>query len=1005
MKSNALRARRWLGFLAAVLLLAALAMPAWPQATTKPTTQALSRPASRPAGRPASRPTSSTSPASAPAKVDNPQQAQALLMRGEYAAAADGYKKFLADPNLRLAAGMGLAEALAMQGQYAKALKSLEAIAEVGQADPAWQEAIAEGLETLGRYEDALKHAEAAVEKSPRWAPGILRKGQLLETLGRKDDALAAYKAVEAIIDDPNHRRDARGLVAVGMLLDRITILTGKKASVQADNIFNNYLRWAYQEVDKNYWPAQVAAGMFALGKHRPEMAGKEFELAAKLNPRIPEVMVGQGVLLLGGMQFETCLTKANEALKINPNYDQANLLKAACYMEWRKHRDAIEPLQALLKINPRHVEALSYLAAVHTCLAEPNEAQVYIDRVLAINPRPSDLYVNVGHWLSSIRQFAQAEGYFKKAMELAPEMSEPVTGLGLLYMQTGEEDKAREILQKAHELDDYRADVINYLNVLGELKNFLVKETPHFIVKVEKDRDSVLLNQVAEYCEKMYAEVCADCGHEPATKTLIEIFPTQKQFSMRISGRGWIPTVGASTGRVIALAAPTPEVQRSPFGTHNWAMVLRHEFTHTVTMSASANRITHWFTEACAVWQQTDKASYANIKLLTDATRAGKLFKLKDLDWGFIAPKTANDRPLAYAQSEWILEFIISRKGYETVPAMLKALGEGKTQAQMLEEIVGIPQDKFDAEFLTFARQQVREWGYNPDPPPDLAKSDAEAKANPKDANAHARHAVALYMAGRMPQAQEAAKKALAVDANCTRALGVTCYALMVEGKTDAALEAAARLEELDHSSVIAPRVSAECYLKKEGDMAARAKAIKALELLQQRQPYDEYSYQNLSTIYTTLGMPAQALPHLLHQQRHTLHNAKFSRQIAEIYRSQGQGEQALNYYQQALYINPYDAAIYDAQIGLLLKAKQYDKALDAAQNSCLLQRESPGGWAKLAIVRYRVAQASDNREMLLQARVDAQKALSLGASDEAQQVLAKIEEALKEGDNKPAP
>ncbi len=1005
--------RRWSACVAVVVLVTILAMPAWPQSTTAPSSQPNSRPAtgpgsrptSRPSSRPTSRPSSTSTSAPTTQRVDSPEQAHAQFMRGDYSWAADNYRRLLADANLRLQCAMGLAEAQAAQGQYTQSLETLKSISEIGEAEPTWRLDMADGLATLGQYEDALKHASVAVEKKPLWAPGLLAKGVLLETLGRKDEAVANYQTIQAVIDQPDHRRDARNLVAVGLILDRLTILTGKKASVQADNIFNNYLRWAYQEVDKTYWPAAIAAGTFALNKHRAEYADAEFQVAAKLNAHIPDVMVGQGVLLLGGMRFDQCLAKAEEALKINPNYDQAMLLKAACYMEWRKHRDAIAPLQAVLKINPRHIEALCELAAVHTCLNEPNEAQQYIDRVLAINPHSYELYDTIGHAMSGLRQFDKAETSFRKAMELAPEMSEPVTGLGLLYMQTGKEEQARQTLEKAHELDDYRADVINYLNVLSELKKFQVKETEHFIVKVEKDRDAVLLDQVAEYLEQMYAEVCSDCGFQPADKTLIEIFPTQKEFSMRISGRGWIPTVGASTGTVIALAAPTPEVQRTPLGTHNWAMVLRHEFTHTVTMAATHNRISHWFTEACAVWQQTDKASYENIRLLVDATRSGRLFKLQDLNWGFIAPKGPMDRPLAYAQSEWILEFIIARKGYETMPAMLKALGEGKTEPEVFEQIVGIPVDKFDAEFLIFARQKVKEWGYNPDPLPQLEPAAKAATENPKDANAQATHALALYLRGNLPAAGEAAKKALELDANNTRAMGVTCYVLLGQKKYDDAIVAADKLEEADHTSPVAPRVSAECYLNKEGDNAARAKAIKALELLQQRQPYDEYSYQQLARLYTTLGMPSQALPHLIHLQRHTLHNAKYSIQIAEIYHAMKQDSAALSYYQQALHINPYDASIYDAEIALLLGAKQYPKAIEAARIACLLAPDAAKSWTKLAIVRYRAAMAGDNHDLLLQARQDAQKALSIEANDDAQQILAKIDEALKETGGKPTP
>ena len=120
------------------------------------------------------------------------------------------------------------------------------------------------------------------------------------------------------------------------------------------------------------------------------------------------------------------------------------------------------------------------------------------------------------------------------------------LTGLGLLYMQTGQEDKAQKTFTKVNEIDDYRADVINYLQLLEKLGKFKIRETDHFIIKVDGDTDSILLDQVAEQAEKIHREVCSDFAFEPKEKCMLEFFPTHQMFSIRITGKGWIGTVGA---------------------------------------------------------------------------------------------------------------------------------------------------------------------------------------------------------------------------------------------------------------------------------------------------------------------------------------------------------------------------------------------------------------------------------------------------------------------------
>jgi tetratricopeptide (TPR) repeat protein len=926
-----------------------------------------------------------------------------LYNKGDYASAAEGYKKFLGEKDSLIAASIGLARALQMKGDYQEAIDALARAKEAGAADADWQVEMAEALSNVGRYEDALPHAQRACEIRADWPAAIFCLGELLETLGRKDLAVEAYKAMEKVMDKDDWKHDARSLVAMGKILDHYSILTSKKASAQGDNIYKNYLQTAYLKVDEKYWPAYVAAGMFALSKHRPNMATSDFLAAAKINRHIPDVHIGLGLVSVSRMDFERAIGEANEALRINPHLPDAHLLKAIAMMTWRKHLDAVPDIEAALATNPNDPEALALMASVYYCVRQPEKAQPFIQRVEKVNPRSADLYNTIGQWLSSIRQFDDAEKQFLKAIELAPEMSEPPTNLGLLYMQTGEETKARAALDKAHELDDYRDDVVNYLQVLDKLSRFQTRETEHFIVKVDPENDAVLLNQVSDYMEGIYPEIVSDYAYPMPNKVLIEIFPTQGGFSTRITGQGWIPTVGACTGKVIVLAAPSPQEERTPLGTHNWAVVLRHEFTHAVTLGATENRIPHWFTEACAVWQQPDKQAYEHVQILVSATRGGMLYGVQDLDWGFIRPRPLKDRRLdprhlAYAQSEWAIEFLIAAKGYDVVPQMLKGFRDGLSQAEVFDKIVGMSEKEFDKAFGEWAHKTIKEWGYNPEPVPEVPDAQKAAEARPADPNAQAAYAVALYYAGGGPNALAAADKALALDANNVRALGVKAFVLDTQKKYDDALDAANRLEQLDHNSFASPRVLADCYLNMKGDQnALEAKAIAALELLQARQPLDKFSYVELARIYTSLGMSARALPNLVHLHRHTMNDPKYARAAAEIYRSMKQYDQALNFFREVVHINPYDATAYEAIASLEVRAKKYDKAVDAAKDITLLQPNSAKAWAVLANVRLSAGRAASSKDELLQARSAAEKSISLDADGPGKDILENIAEALK--------
>ena len=294
--------------------------------------KAKTQPATQPKGR--DRKTAATKPAAG--KPDSLDHCRALYMKGHYAAAGRGYRKLISRKHVQVAASVGLAEALAREGKYEKALDALKSVADAAADDAAWHVATAELLATIGKYNLALTHADRAHKLRPDRAPGILIRGLLLETLGRKKKAIAVYKSMSKVTEGEAYLQEARSLVALGRILDRYAVLTGQKASRQADNIYNNYLRRAYMEADEKYWPAYVAAGRFALSKHRVKTAAHEFALAAKINKRIPAVHVGMGVVELSRWRFEKCIGAADAALRINPRLPTAFLLKAVCYMKWR---------------------------------------------------------------------------------------------------------------------------------------------------------------------------------------------------------------------------------------------------------------------------------------------------------------------------------------------------------------------------------------------------------------------------------------------------------------------------------------------------------------------------------------------------------------------------------------------------------------------------------------------------------------------------------------------
>jgi len=297
-----------------------------------------------------------------------------------------------------------------------------------------------------------------------------------------------------------------------------------------------------------------------------------------------------------------------------------------------------------------------------------------------------------------------------------------------LLYTQSGDEDEARTVLEAAHAIDPFNLATTNYLRLLDDLASFAKKETANFVVMYDASRDPVIPEYFSDYLESVHDDVCGDFHHAPAVKTYIEVFPTHDAFSVRTTGSPWIGTVGASTGRVIALCSP--RTGENTLGTFNWAQVLRHEFTHTVTLSVTDNRIPHWMTEGLAVWEEHTPMRWEWVPMIYHAVKNDELFDLDELTWGFIRPKKPTDRQMAYAESFWICTYIEEKYGHASILKMLDSFKAGMSEEQVFEGVLNKSRTQFYEEFLGWAKKQVASWGYDEEKSKkyDALKEKAEA-------------------------------------------------------------------------------------------------------------------------------------------------------------------------------------------------------------------------------------------------------------------------------------
>lgn len=650
-----------------------------------------------------------------PAYFNDLDKAREQVFRGRYKAALITLQKVTKGDSAEIA--QVRASALAAVGRREEAVKLLSdgAIAD----KPKVQILRARLLAELGKQVQAIAILKQHIEKNTDSLAGHYYLGEISEQIGDLVTARAQYDWIHSNFYEKwqgqgaKQFEDAEMVTLMGRGFDRWATLNQAYANNAALNnlIFKVFVQ-AYDVIDREYWPAHVAAAEYYINRENSKDASKELIAALNSNPNDAHSYRLLGSLAVQEFNFDG----ADKAIAVLRKTDRgsvdADILEARNLLQQRRPKDAELPLRRVLSNQPKHIEALGLLAATASLQLKEDQVAELIGKVEKIDPRDSSAYLAVAEQLGAMRQYPRAEKMYQIAIDRAPWSSAARNGLGLLLAQSGDEEEAKIVLDAAYSLDPFNFRTTNYLILLDKLAKMARKESAHFIVMYDAANDPLIAEYFSDYLESIHKEVCGVFKHEPTIKTYIEVFPAHDAFSARITGSPWIGTVGASTGRVIALC--TPRKGENTLGAYNWAQVLRHEYTHTVTLSATDNRISHWMTEGLAVVEERIPMRWEWVPMLYNAVSKKQLFSIDNLTWAFIRPRRAQDRSLAYAQSYWICTFIEEKWGHSAILKMMEEFKNGKSQDETFLDVLGVSPPSFSAEFFAWTEKQVSTWGYD---------------------------------------------------------------------------------------------------------------------------------------------------------------------------------------------------------------------------------------------------------------------------------------------------
>ena len=664
------------------------------------------------------------------APFNTPEESAALKLRHGLFVEAD-----LASPRARAAAAI-------LRGSYDDASLSSPDAAPLDRAEAAlWQGNVPLALQITGDL--ASIEQPAAQPISPDAARAIHLRAQALELAGQSDaaaklsaqavsairsggfaDGLAGPHLVRAAVlhyrlaGTPAAKTDFERLMSALAASRRLDPLEPLVSQVEAELLYDrdNFAQAQAALAEAMSLRAGAAESIVLLG----QLVTSAFDI-----PQAELIAQGLGELTIitravdesGGFADlkEADADAAKPEVRGGPSV-LASLLRARAMLRQNDPDLADAALNALPALLQGGAQVQAYRAAISAVRYDFDTTEIALTAFDKSFGRAPLALLTTGKALAEARQYERAAIWLKAAMQRAPYWNQPAVDLGLLYVQSGQDELAQLTLEAAFKLDPFNVRADNSLRLMKQLRGFTRSEGRHFVVRSTPGVNTMLASEMLPLLDAMHTIVTGPgvgLMHEPPGKTIIDLMPSHAQFAVRIAGIARIHTIAASTGPIIAMEVPRDG--RGSTGTYDWLRVVRHEYTHTVGLSKTNNRLPHWFTEAQAVYLEQGQRDMRSAELLAQAFATDSLFDFTEINLAFTRPKKPSDRSLAYAQGHWMYTFIVAEKGADAPRALMQQFAKGVREAEAFESVLGMSREIFFEKFLIFAKADLTAWGMLP--------------------------------------------------------------------------------------------------------------------------------------------------------------------------------------------------------------------------------------------------------------------------------------------------
>jgi len=491
--------------------------------------------------------------------------------------------------------------------------------------------------------------------------------------------------------------------------------------------------------------------GELFLAVHQVGDAEMLFAEALEIDPENVPALLGQAELLMDRFAGAAG-PRIQQVLALDGDNARARLMEARLRLEAGDRDRAADILLDLATPNSgtplsARLDAMALLAAAdhQSGIAGPDRPSPWTVQALELNPHFGDAYAVPAYFYVITRRYREAVALLEQAVAVEPDDWDARTDLGTNLLRLNRIDEGQAALRAAYEGDPYNAQTVNTLRLLDTLAGFDRTASDTLILSTHPEETAILAPYVTELVIKAAGEMAPRYGATLERPVVLELYQHHDDFAVRTAGLPGIGILGATFGDVVVMDGPAAK----PATEWDWPSAVWHEVAHVITLNATDNRVSRWFSEGVSVHEENRYGPSPNASVPLDFLTAfsrGRLLPVAELDRGFLRPEYENQIAVSYVQAGLLCSFIADT--YEQgLARLLRAYATTSDTVVAIQEGLGMNPGDLDDAF--FAHLDAR-YG--------------KAAAHLADYQAHNQSAARALKARRWGDAREAAEAAIAL-------------------------------------------------------------------------------------------------------------------------------------------------------------------------------------------------------------------------------------------------